>query len=119
VSRRTFYNWKVRFEAGGYAALEEMGSHAPKRPQRTAAATAAQVVAMRREHAAWGKRRIADELAKANNRQPLVTPNTVRRILQDAGLWLDPDGAPEAGVKKGGGKIQGSGHALRRSRDKR
>ena len=41
---------------------------------------------------------IADELAKDNNWVPLVSPNTVRRILQDAGLWP----TPAEPVKKGG-----------------
>ena len=45
------------------------------------------MVAARREHPEWGKRRIADELAKANNWVALVSPNTVRRILKDAVLW--------------------------------
>ena len=55
---------------------------------------------MRREHPDWGKRRIADELAKGNNWVPLVSPNTVKRILQDAGLWPQA----ESGAKKGGPK---------------
>jgi hypothetical protein len=45
------------------------------------------VSGLRREHANWGKKRIADELAKGNNWVPLVSPNTVKRILKDAGLW--------------------------------
>jgi hypothetical protein len=45
------------------------------------------VISLRREHPDWGKKRIADELAKANNWVPLVSPNTVKRILKDAGLW--------------------------------
>jgi transposase len=98
VSQRTFYNWKSRFETGGYAALEQTRSHAPKAPQRTAATLEAQVVALRRQQPSWGKRRIADELAKGNHWVPLVAPNTVKRILQDAGLWPEP----EAGAKKGG-----------------
>jgi hypothetical protein len=59
---------------------------------------AAQVIALRRQSPAWGKRRIADELAKGNNWVPLVSPNTVKRILCDAGLW--PEAADQA--KKGG-----------------
>ena len=42
---------------------------------------------LRQQNPSWGKRRIADEMTKANQWVPLVTPNTVRRILQDAGLW--------------------------------
>lgn len=101
VSRRTFYNWKARIKAGGHAALAEERSHAPKQPRRTADEVEARVRALRSEHPAWGKRRIAEEVAKANNWQPLVTPNTVRRILQDAGLW------PKAEAKKGGRQAGG------------
>jgi len=46
-----------------------------------------QVIAARTAHPEWGKRRIADELSKARNWVPLVCPNTVKRILRDAGLW--------------------------------
>ena len=100
VSQSTFYNWKSRFEAGGYAALEETRSHAPQRPYQTPPEEAAQVLEMRRQHPAWGKRRIADALAKGNNWVPLVSPNTVKRILHEAGLWP----AAETTVKKGGPK---------------
>lgn len=89
VSQRTFYNWKGRFEAGGYEALEQTSSRAPKNPRRTEAAVAEQVEAMKRAQPEWGKQRIADEIAKANNWVPLVSVNTVRRILQDAGLWTE------------------------------
>jgi len=98
VSQSTFYNWKPLFEAGGYAALEETGSHAPHQPHQTAPEVAALVVEMRRENPDWGKRRIADELAKGNNWVPLVSPNTVKRILEDAALWP----AAESQAKKGG-----------------
>jgi hypothetical protein len=48
------------------------------------------VIALRQEQPDWGKRRLADELAKANGWVPLVSPGTVRRILRDAGLWPGP-----------------------------
>ena len=97
VCERTFFKWKLRFEAGGYAALEEFASHAPKNPRRKPKEVEEKVIAMRRQHPDWGKRRIADELAKGNNWVPLASPNTVKRILKDAGLWPKP----EATVKKG------------------
>jgi transposase len=90
VGRRTFYYWKPRFEQGGYAALEQFAPMAPKQPHRTEKAIEEQVVALRQEHPAWGKQRIADELAKANNWVPLVSPNTVKRILRTASLWATP-----------------------------
>ena len=87
VGRETFYYWKPRFVAQGFPGLAEFASRAAKEPHRTPAAVAQQVLALRRAHPAWGKKRLADELAKANNGVPLVGPNTVKRILHDAGLW--------------------------------
>ena len=87
VGRGTFYYWKPRFDEHGYAGLEEFESRAPKEPYRTPPDIEQKVIALRREHPKWGKKRIADELAKANNWVPLVWPNTVRRILEDASLW--------------------------------
>ncbi len=87
VSRQTFYNWKPRFEEGGYEALDECRSHAPKNPNRAAPEVEEQVVEMRQAHPDWGKQRIADEMAKRNSWVPVVCANTVKRILLDAGLW--------------------------------
>jgi hypothetical protein len=42
---------------------------------------------MKQAHPDWGKKRIVQELAKSNNWVPVVSPNTVRRILTEAGLW--------------------------------
>jgi hypothetical protein len=94
VGRRTFYYWKPRFLAEGYAGLERFASRAPQHPHRTAPAVEAQVIALRQQQPAWGKQRLADELAKAHGWVPLVSPGTVRRILRDAGLWSEP--APPA-----------------------
>ena len=87
VSERTFYKWKPRFEAGGYEALKEFKSHAPKNPKGTPKDVEEKVVILRKAHPNWGKHTIANEIAKENNWVPLVSPNTVRRILEDAGLW--------------------------------
>lgn len=99
VGRRTFYYWKPRFDERGYAGLETFASRAPKEHYRTPSEIEDKVIALRREHPDWGKRRIADELAKANNWVPLVSPNTVRRILEDANLWRPA----EAGEGEKGG----------------
>ena len=88
VARGTFYYWQPRFESGGYAALEQCQSHAAKEPARTASDIEQRVIDLRRQNPKWGKRRIADELAKANRWEPLISPNTVKRILIDAGLWM-------------------------------
>lgn len=97
VGRATFYYWKPRFAAGGYAALDAFASRVPQRTRRLDATIEQAVIALRQHHPTWGKHRIADELAKAHGWVPIVSPNTVRRILRDAGLW----DAPTAAAKKG------------------
>lgn len=87
VCRQTFYDWLPRFVADGYAGLLEFASSAPKEPHRIDPSIEPRVNALRQQNPSWGKRRIADELSRANQWVPLVTPNTVRRILEDAGLW--------------------------------
>ena len=91
VCRQTFYTWKPRFDENGYEGLNETGSHAPKNPRRIARQIEEQVLDLRDEHPAWGKSRLANELAKRNSWVAVVSPNTVRRILQDAGLWSSGD----------------------------
>lgn len=97
MGRATFYYWKPRFTAGGYAALSSFASRAPRRTRRVDPAIAQQVIALHHDHADWGKDRLADELTKANGWVPVISPNTVRRILRDAGEW----DAPTAAAKKG------------------
>ena len=98
VGRGTFYYWQRRFEKEGYAGLEEFASRAPKEAARIGSEIEQKVIKLRREQPKWGKKRITDELAKTNNWLPLVSPNTVKRILQEADLW--PSGENEA-KKKG------------------
>ena len=80
VCARTFYRWKPRFEAGGYAALEQFQSRAPKTVHWTPKEVEEQVIDLRRQHPKWGKKRITDEgagaLAKGNNWVPLAGPTT-------------------------------------------
>jgi transposase len=98
VGRRTFYTWKPRFLTGGYPALDHFPSRAPKRTRRTPDPIEAQVIELRRQHPRWGKQRLADQLAKANGWTPLVSPNTIKRILRDAGLWDIAPGRAKKGV---------------------
>ncbi len=93
MGRATFYYWKPRFIAGGYPALEAFASRAPQRTRRLNATIEQQVIALRRDHPDWGKDRIADELAKAHDWVPIISPNTVRRMVRDAGLWELPAAA--------------------------
>jgi hypothetical protein len=97
VGRRTFYYWKPRFVAEGYPGLEEFGSRAPRHPHQTPPAVVEQVIALRQQQPTWGKQRLADELAKANGWVPLVSPNTVKRILRAVGLWPAVAAPPKRG----------------------
>jgi len=86
VGRTTFYYWKERFDDQGYAGLEEFASRAPKKTSRTSPEIEEKAIALRVAHPDWGRRRIADELAKANNWVPLISSSTVKRILKETGL---------------------------------
>lgn len=101
VSRKTFYNWKTRYEEKGYPGLKEFSSRAPKHPKRVAASIEQAVIKQHKEHPDWGKQRIAQEMTKANNWVPVVSLNTVRRILMDAGEWPTDEGKKR--VKRTGG----------------
>jgi transposase len=97
VGRATFYYWKPRFDANGYPGLEEFESRKAHKLNRKAEGIEQRVIDMRKQHPEWGKFRIADEMAKENHWVRVVSPNTVRRILQTAELWPQ---APKAGRKK-------------------
>jgi len=87
VSRGLFYRWKARFDERGYAGLEEYESREAHKLNKKEESIEQKVIEMKKDHADWGKRRIADEMAKANHWEPIISPNTVRRILDTAGLW--------------------------------
>lgn len=87
VGRGTFYYWQARFEEAGYEGLEEFESHAPNSPNRIEAEVEQAVIQMKQEHSDWGKKRIAHELAKRNNWVPVISPNTVKRVLKEVGMW--------------------------------
>lgn len=97
VGRGTFYLWKPRFEAEGYAGLEHYQKKGPEKGYgRIAKEIEQKIVEIHKEHEDWGKHRIADEIAKANNWVALVSPNTVRRVLEEAGMWR----TEQSGTKK-------------------
>lgn len=87
VSQRLFYYWKPRFAQGGYEGLGTFRSRVAHKLNYKDAAIEQQVIKLRQANPDWGKARIAHEMAKANNWVAVVSPNTVRRMLQDAELW--------------------------------
>jgi len=93
-SRGLFYYWKHRFDAAGYAGLEDFESRVAHQLNYKSAAIEQRVIELRQQNPDWGKTRISQELAKENSWVAVVSPNTVRRILKAAGLW------PENGAGK-------------------
>lgn len=85
-SRKTAYLWLRRYRDGGAPALQPR-SHARHTPSTTPDALAAEVVRMRREHAEWGRRRIAQELRRRFGRD-VVSPSGVEAALKRAGMWV-------------------------------
>lgn len=97
LCRGSFYYWKARFDEKGYAGLEEFDSRVPHKLRSKGAEIEEQVIQMRSAHPDWGKARIAHEMAKGNNWVPLVSPNTVKRILNSAGMWSQPEPRKKGG----------------------
>lgn len=91
VSRSTFYYWKKRFEEGGYAALGNPDEAVKTSANRTPDELAQQIVALKQRHPGWGKRQIAQEILSINEDLQTLSPNTVRRVLREAGLWIVDD----------------------------
>lgn len=87
VGRGTFYKWKPRFLKAGSAGLESYAKlGTPVGTGRVVVEIQSKVLDIQVAHADWGKKCLTDELSKANNWVPLVSPNSVRRILCEAVL---------------------------------
>lgn len=90
ISRATAYKWLARFRAEGVQGLADRSSRPRTSPSRTAPATEAAIVALRRDRR-LGPARIAGILG--------LNPSTVHRVLARHGMprlaWLDrPTGEP-------------------------
>lgn len=96
VSQRMFYYWKPRFAQSGYAGLETFASRVAHKLNYKDIAIEKRVIELKHTNPDWGKARIAQEMAKANNWVAVVSPNTVKRMLQTAGMWPESS----SGVKK-------------------
>lgn len=85
VSRKTAYKWLKRYEAEGRAGLVDR----PRRPQRSPARTAPEmerrICEARREHPAWGGRKLHHWL-KAQGLVEVPAPSTITGILERHGL---------------------------------
>ena len=97
ISAKTGYKWLARAEqaaAGGeLIALRDRSRRPQTSPARSVEAVEQAVLAVRREHPAWGGRKIARRLADLG--QPGAAPSTVTHILHRHGL-ISPDASQAA-----------------------
>lgn len=86
ISPKTGYKWLARFEAasGDVQALHDRSRRPLSSPARSCAAVERAVLALRRQHPAWGGRKIARRLLDLGRAE--VAPSTVTHILHRHGL---------------------------------
>jgi transposase len=87
VCQGTYYYWRGRFKEAGYEGLQKTKKTGPGKGVLTGEEIKTEVVRLKKENKEWGKRRIADDLAKKNGWKPVISPNTVREILREEGMW--------------------------------
>jgi transposase InsO family protein len=75
ISPQTGYKWLKRHEAHGESGLQDRSRRPRSSPKQTEASLAAEVVAVREEHPAWGGRKISRVLDKR------IAPSTVTNVL--------------------------------------
>ena len=88
VTRQTPHAWLARYEAGGLEGLADRSHRPASCPHQTPAAVQAVqavVLEMRRQHPAWGPRRIRMELARRSEGPP-PGESGIYRALMRAGL---------------------------------
>ena len=86
ISPKTGYKWLARFEESGgeVASLKDRCKRPLHCEQRTSAAVEHEVVELRRQHPAWGGRKIARRLLDLGRAE--LAPSTVTSILHRHGL---------------------------------
>ena len=89
VSQGTYYYWRERFKENGHEGLQKTKKTGPEKGVLIEEGIKADVVRLKKENEGWGKRRIADELAKNNGWVSVISPNTVREILREKGMWSE------------------------------
>jgi len=88
ISRKTAYKWLARYRSEGAGALEDQSRRPHRSPRRLEAPMQQRVIDLRRQHPAWGGRKLAARL-KACGCSGVPSPSTITRVLRDAEL-LDP-----------------------------
>ena len=85
VSRKTAYKWLSRHQVEGLAGLTDQSRRPRQSPERTSQRVEAAIVALRKQHPAWGARKLRARLV-ALGHKGLPAASTVHAILLRAGL---------------------------------
>lgn len=85
VSRKTGYKWLKRYREEGESGLQDRSRRPHRSPRRTRAAVETRLVDGRRQHPAWGPRKLRASL----NDDTLPALSTINRVLQRHGQ-IDP-----------------------------
>jgi len=85
ISPTVAYKWWRRYQSGGLEALADQSRRPHSSPGQTGEEVAAQVVALRREHPAWGARKLRRRLQDLGLAAPPAT-STITDILHRHGL---------------------------------
>lgn len=88
ISPQTAYKWLARYANEGKAGLLDRSRRPQSSPVQTPAEVQATVIDLRREHPAWGGRKISRRLQDLG--QVTVAPSTVSSILHRHGLIAAP-----------------------------
>lgn len=86
VSRKTGYKWKERFEAEGWAGLEDRPPVAHRLPHRTLLEVERALVALKHERPSWGPKKLVTLLAERHRELEAPAPSTAGEILKRYGL---------------------------------
>jgi len=86
VSKSSLLNWRTQWRKAGASGLARKSAY--KTSRRLAKKLEERIIAHRQEHPEHGVRRIRDELARNDNLS--VSAETVRRVVNDAGLGQPP-----------------------------
>ena len=91
ISPTAGYKWLKRFKAGGAPALADQSRRPQLSPARTDPAVEEKVAALRREHPAWGARKLRRRLEalEALGHRGLPAASTITDILHRHGLITD------------------------------
>jgi transposase InsO family protein len=81
ISPTTGYKWVQRFQATGAAGLQEQSRRPHHSPTQTSEAAERAVIELRRQHPAWGGRKLRARLL-ALGHQKVPSPSTITSILQ-------------------------------------